>query len=249
MKAISVIGYHHSGKTTTVVALVRALTARGYTVATIKDIHSDKYRADTPGKNSALHVEAGSIQTVARGQFDTALIYPRTLSLSEILTHIQADFLVIEGMKDAAVPKIVCAKEVSELDELVDDACIGISGIVISEGYSHPSIPVFKLPEATEQLCDAVLQKSFVILPNADPQCCTRCGASCLQMARDIVQGRRSRSDCVLDGKSSISLTVDGKEVQIVPFVQDILKDSILAITKNLRDIPDNKEIEIRIKP
>jgi molybdopterin-guanine dinucleotide biosynthesis protein B len=249
MKAIAVIGYHHTGKTTTVLALVRALTARGYKVATIKDIHSGKYRADSPGKNSALHVEAGSIQTVARGLYDTALIYPRTLPLNEIIAHLQADFLVIEGMKDAPVPKIVCAKEAAELPELIDDSCIGISGIIASEGFHHPELPGFKLPEDAEALCDTALNKCFELLPAADPDCCSRCGSSCLQMAKDIVQGRRKRSDCVLDGKSGISLTVDGKAVQIVPFVQDILKDSILAIVKNLRDIPANKEIEIRIKP
>ncbi|HQB97633.1 MAG TPA: molybdopterin-guanine dinucleotide biosynthesis protein MobB, partial [Candidatus Cloacimonadota bacterium] len=111
MKAIAVIGYHHTGKTTTVVNIVRRLSELGYRVATIKDIHSEKFRADTPGKNSALHIEAGSNQTVARGLYDTSLIFPRTLALNEIVPHLSADFLVIESMKDAPVPKIVCAKE------------------------------------------------------------------------------------------------------------------------------------------
>jgi molybdopterin-guanine dinucleotide biosynthesis adapter protein len=247
MKALAVIGYHHTGKTTTVVEVVKALTAKGLRVATIKDIHSEQFRADTPGKNSALHIAAGSIQTCARGLQDTAIIYPRQLSLSQILPHIDADFLIIEGMKDAAVPKIVCASKSSELDELIDDTCIGISGLIAKENYQHPSLPVFALPEDQELLCKMVLAASFEILPMADPECCSRCGDSCFELAGDIVQGRRSRSDCVLDGHKRLILKVGGKEVVIVPFVQDILCDTISAIINNLRDIEQGKDIEIRI--
>lgn len=249
MKAIAVIGYHHTGKTTTVVNIVRRLSELGYRVATIKDIHSEKFRADTPGKNSALHIDAGSKQTVARGLYDTSLIFPRTLALSEIVPHLSADFLVIEGMKDAPVPKIVCAKETKDMEGLLDDTTIGISGIIANSGYKNDTLPIYPIPEETNALCEMILARSFELLPAADPDCCSRCGTSCLQMAADILQGKARREDCVLDGSPKITLTADGKEVQIVPFVQDILKDSILAILKNLRDIPDNARIEINILP
>jgi|GEM_PF-7107489 len=36
MKAIGVIGYHHTGKTTLVCALIKELTARGYKVVSIQ---------------------------------------------------------------------------------------------------------------------------------------------------------------------------------------------------------------------
>ncbi|MCB5262321.1 MAG: molybdopterin-guanine dinucleotide biosynthesis protein B [Candidatus Cloacimonetes bacterium] len=247
MKAIAVIGYHHTGKTTTVMSIVQALTAKGYKVATIKDIHSDKYRADTAGKNSALHVEAGSIQTVAKGLYDTAIIYPKPLPLNEILPHIVADYLIIEGMKDAPVPKLVCAESTDQLDELIDDTCIGICGLIANTPYTHPSLPVFRLPQGASALCERVLSTSFEILPASDPECCSRCGGTCYEMAAAIVQGRKSRSDCVLDGKNSLILKVGGKEVVIVPFVQDILRDNILAVLNNLRDIEPGKDIEIKL--
>jgi len=247
MKALAVIGYHHTGKTTAVTAIVRYLSGLGYKVATIKDIHSEKFRADSPGKNSALHIEAGSIQTVARGLYDTAVVYPYPLPLHDIVPKIEADFLIIEGMKDAPMPKIVCAKEPAELDELVDDCTIGISGKISDGTYSHPRLPVLSAIRAEKDLGELVLQKSFEILPIPEPDCCSRCGGTCFQMAADIVQGRRNRADCVLDQKNSLSLKVGGKEVTIVPFVQDILQDCILAIVNNLRDIEAGKEIEIRI--
>ncbi|MCK9557134.1 MAG: molybdopterin-guanine dinucleotide biosynthesis protein B [Candidatus Cloacimonetes bacterium] len=248
MKAIAVIGYHHTGKTSTVVNLVRELCSRGHTVATIKDIHSEKFRADTPGKNSALHIKAGSKLTVARGIYDTALIFPRSLPLNEIMPHIAADFLVIEGMKAAPMAKIVCADSEAQLTELIDDTCIGISDIITNSDFKHDKLDVFRIPQDVSALCDTVLAHSFEILPAADPECCQRCGGTCLQMAGDIVQGRRKRSECVLDGTSRISLKVGGKDVLIVPFVQDILKDSIMAIVNNLRDIAPNQEIQINIR-
>lgn len=249
MKAIAVIGYHHTGKTTTVMSIVQALKDKGYKVATIKDIHSEKYRADTAGKNSALHIEAGSSQTVAKGLYDTAIIYPRSLPLNEILPHISADYLVIEGMKDAAVPKLVCAANTGQLDELIDDTCIGICGLIANTDYSHPSLPVFRLPQDAAALCERVIATSFEILPIPEEECCSRCGSSCYEMAKAIVQGRKSRSDCVLDGENSIVLKVDGKQVVIVPFVQDILQDTIMAVLKNLKDTDISKEIEIQIRP
>lgn len=247
MKAIAIIGYHHTGKTTAVTALVTALTARGHRVATIKDIHSEKFRADTAGTNSALHVAAGSIQTVARGLYDTAVIHPRPLPLSEIVPGIEADFLIIEGMKDAPMPKIICAEDELQLQELIDDCTIGISGKISDTAFTHPQLPVFSAINAPDDLCKLVLEKSFEILPVADPECCQRCGSTCLQMAADIVQGRRSRQDCVLDGKRRLRLFSGGKEVVIVPFVQEILQGTIMAIVDKLRDIPNKDKIEIRI--
>lgn len=249
MKAFAIIGYHHTGKTTTVVNVVKELVSRGFTVATIKDIHSEQYHADKPGKNSALHIKAGSNLAVARGLYDTALIFPRTLQLWEITPHLQADYLVIEGMKDAPVPKIVCAQDNIQIEELADDTAIAISGIVAGTKYKHPFLPVIDGSSRSSELCDLIMAKCFTMLPAADPDCCNRCGSSCYQMAADILQGKRTREDCVLDGKPGISLKVGNKEITIVPFVQDILKDSIMAIINNLRDVNSNLKIEITIKP
>ncbi|MCB5271743.1 MAG: molybdopterin-guanine dinucleotide biosynthesis protein B [Candidatus Cloacimonetes bacterium] len=249
MKAIAVIGYHHTGKTSMVVALVKALSARGLRVATIKDIHSEKYRADTEGKNTALHIAAGSVQTFARGLYDSAMIYPRPLSLQEILPHIEADFLIVEGMKDSALPKIVCAANTAELDELVDDSTIAIGGLISEDLKHYDGLDIFNAQRNAERICQLVLDKSFRILPMALPECCSRCGSSCYQMAQDIVQGRRSRDECVMDASQSITLEVAGQQVSIVPFVQDILQDTIMAVLGNLKDTDISKEIKIHIRP
>ncbi|MCD8479719.1 MAG: molybdopterin-guanine dinucleotide biosynthesis protein B [Candidatus Cloacimonetes bacterium] len=245
MKALGVIGFHHSGKTTLVVSLVKALTARGLRVATIKDIHNEQYRVDTQGKNTALHIAAGSVQTFARGLHDSAMIYPHPLSLKEIMPHLKADILIIEGMKDAAVPKIVCAKNSGDIDELLDDSVIAISGVISDELKQYQGLDAWSAEREIDELCQIVLSKSFKMLPQADPECCSRCGSTCYQMACDIVQGRRERSECVMDSGNGLILEAGGREIAIVPFVQDILRDTILGVLKNLRDTDISKEIRI----
>jgi len=248
MKALAVIGYHHTGKTTLVCALIQQLTALGYSVASIKDIHAEGFRVDIPGKNTAKHAAAGSQAVFAKGLHDSGLLFPRSLSLKEILPYLHADFLIIEGMKDAPVPKLVCAESTGQWDELIDESTIGLSGMLADNYTSYNGLPVFCLQRDLQALSDLVINRSFDILPLADPECCSACGKTCLQMARDIVQGRAKRSDCVLDGHKELILSVGGKEVVIVPFVQKIMREVILALVNNLKDIDPQGDINITLR-
>lgn len=258
MKAIAIIGYHHTGKTTAAVALISALKQRGYKVCSIKDIHSEAYHADKEGSNSAKHAAAGSSAVFARGIYDSALILPGTQKpdgsytqpdLAEIISYLKADFLVIEGMKEAPVPKIVCAQSTEQLDELVDETSIGISGIIASELDSYHGLPVFCLEKHQDAFVDTVLKRSFEILPCSPPECCSACGKDCYQMACDIIQGRAKRSDCVQDNAKELVLKIGGDELVIVPFVQKLLRDSILSFIHNLKGVDKAGKIEISINP
>lgn len=247
MKAISVIGYHHTGKTTTVVALIKALVARGFTVSSIKDIHSENFHADKSGSNSDKHAKAGSDAVFARGLYDTALIFPRKLNLTEMSSHLCSDFLIIEGIKQAPTPKIVCAETTDQLDELLDDTTVAISGMIANELREYKGIPVYCLQKDLDALLYLLIDKSFTLLPDVETECCGECGMSCYQMAGEIVQGRAKRSDCLLDNHSGLSLKIDGKEIQIVPFVQRIIRDSIKSMVNNLKDVDPDGRIEITI--
>ncbi|MDP3114798.1 MAG: molybdopterin-guanine dinucleotide biosynthesis protein B [Candidatus Cloacimonadaceae bacterium] len=248
MKAIGIVGYHHTGKTTMAVAVIRELTQRGYKVASIKDIHNESYRADSEGSNSWKHAKAGATQVFARGLQDSALILTPSPDLKDIIPLLTADFLVIEGMKHAALPKIVCAETTGQLDELIDETTIGISGKIASELESYHNLPVYCLQNNLEQLINDILTKTFEILPQSDPDCCSACGKSCFDLAADIVQGRAKREDCVLDGKKRLRLYVNDREIVIVPFVQNMLKDVISAMTDNLNGIDPSGTIRIEIK-
>ncbi len=248
MKAIGIIGYHHTGKTTLATALISELTRRGFKVASIKDIHNEAYRADSEGTNSWKHAQAGARQVFARGLHDSALVLTPPPSLPQMLSLLAADFLVIEGMKEAAVPKIVCAETEEQLDELIDDTVIAVSGLISGQLETYRGLPVFCLQRRKEELVDLVLSRAFEILPQSEPDCCSACGKTCLQLAGDIVQGRAARSDCVQDGRHALTLSVGDKQVAIVPFVQNLLRDSILAFVNNLRDIPPGGEITVTFR-
>ncbi|HNQ44727.1 MAG TPA: molybdopterin-guanine dinucleotide biosynthesis protein MobB, partial [Candidatus Cloacimonadota bacterium] len=171
------------------------------------------------------------------------------LELAEMLRFIEADFLIIEGMKDAPVPKLVCAETTAQLDELIDDTCIGVSGLIADTIPSYRSLKVYCLQKELNELVDHVLDRVFDVLPMADPECCSACGASCGQMAADIVQGRKIRQDCLLDAGRDVILQADGQEIVIVPFVQQLLRDTLRALTKNLKGVNPEAELTLTIKP
>ncbi len=248
MKALGVIGYHRTGKTTVATAIIRELTQQGYNVCSIKDIHSETYRSDTKGKNTYLHTQAGSKAVFAKGLYDSALLFPKSLNLAEMVQFLNADYLIIEGLQNAPVPKIICAENTAQLEELVDDTCIGISGVIASQIDSFQGLPVFSLPEDLAVLLRTVQEKCFDLLPLAEPECCSECGKDCYTMAGDIVQGRAKRSDCVLDNNAELKLWVGEREIVIVPFVQKLLRDIVCSFVNNLKDVDPDGKIKLEIK-
>jgi molybdopterin-guanine dinucleotide biosynthesis protein MobB len=109
MNRIHVVGRKNHGKTTLVVELVEALTARGVRVGTIK--HSPhQHEVDTPTKDSHRHRQAG-------GQ-PAALITPSLLGLFLSTVDQQdpyallapmfndCDLVIVEGNTDADAPKL-----------------------------------------------------------------------------------------------------------------------------------------------
>jgi len=248
MIALGITGYHHTGKTTLATRIISLLREEGHRVASIKDIHNEDYRADKEGSNSWKHAQAGADQVFARGLHDAALILTAPPDIPRMLELIRADWLIIEGLKEAAVPKILCASDAAQAEELLDETVFALWGGISREYQSYKGLPVLPVDMPDAELLDLVRMKSFEILPHSDPECCGACGRDCYHMAADIVQGRAKRSDCVLDNQNSITLSVGGKPVTIVPFVQNILRDGILGMVDNLKGIDSTRDIEIRIK-
>jgi molybdopterin-guanine dinucleotide biosynthesis protein B len=247
MKVFSVAGYHHTGKTTAVTALLKELKKRGYSVASIKDIHNQNFTMEKPNSNSWKHWQASDSMVFARGKTETYQIWHQHLSLNEMLRHLKSDYVVIEGMKTAAVPHIICAQNATELEELIDGTTLAISGKYADQHSEFLNLPAISAKEDIKSLADLVEDKVFTVLPLADPKCCKACGMSCYQMVGAILQGKKQRSDCVLDNNKQIILRIDEREENIVPFVQNVLKDTIEAMVRKLKGCQHGK-IEIEIK-
>jgi len=110
MKLYGVIGWKNAGKTTLVERLVAEISARGYTVSTVKHTHH-LVDVDRPGKDSHRHREAGAHQVIlassARWALMTELRGQPEEPLEALLAHLDAvDLVIVEGYKRDTHPKI-----------------------------------------------------------------------------------------------------------------------------------------------
>lgn len=246
MKVLSVAGYHHTGKTGVVVALLAELKRRGFSVSSVKDIHNEAFTMEKPGSNSWRHWEASQDTVIARGLAETYQIWHRRLTLNEMLARLDTDFVIVEGIRDAALPRIITAESEVQLDELVDETVFAVSGIYSDHHRSYRDLPVLNAERDIAALTDLVVDKVFDVLPLPLEECCTRCGSSCHAMVGEILAGRRQRGECRTDRITSLSIEIDGKPLTIVPYVQDTLRDVIRAFLGNLKGVTSG-DVIIRI--
>ena len=248
MYAVQVCGYHKSGKTTTVKELIKRLKMAGNSVASIKDIHIEGFQIDPPNSNTYIHKLAGADLVVARGETETDFLYYHKMDFLEIVRKISADWLVVEGFKDFPLPKIVCAKTAAEADELIDRRTFAISGIIANSKQDYHGLPVFNSlnAEQANQLWELAATKVFPILPYVDAACCKLCGLTCSKMVEAIIQGEKSYDDCLIN-RTKVHLKIADRNIAIVPFVQNILKNNILAVVSELDGWEKDRRIEIVI--
>jgi molybdopterin-guanine dinucleotide biosynthesis protein B len=251
MKSLSVIGVTKSGKTTTIENIIKELKRRRFSVGSIKEIHYEKFAIDTEGTNTDRHMKAGAEVVTARGNNETDILYPVQLSVEDILRFYVQDYVVMEGVKDYNVPIILCAHSIEEIkDHKGKDyfkRVFLISGVVANSGTDiFEGIPVINSQIDITKLVDLIVEKVFDILPDFSPNCCSACGYDCRELCARILKGKSKRSDCRIS-ESSILLSIDGKKVGMVPFVQGFLKDTIKALVSNLKGYKKGKKIEIII--
>ena len=103
-------GWSGSGKTTLVEQLVAYLVGRGYEIATIKHAHHH-FDADTPGKDSFRHRQAGSRQVLVSSAQRSALFTEHVDNdepdLPDLLGQLApADLVFVEGFKKYPIEKI-----------------------------------------------------------------------------------------------------------------------------------------------
>jgi len=106
---LGVSGWHNSGKTVLVEALVAALRAKGLRVCTIK--HAARgFQIDEPGSDSARMWEAGAEAVAVVGP-DELLIRQRVPkpTLDDALARLKGncDVILVEGFKRARLPRVV----------------------------------------------------------------------------------------------------------------------------------------------
>jgi len=152
MKVFAIVGITDSGKTSTLVNIIKELVTRGYEVNSVKSVHIDNFSVDKKGKDSWRHKEAGSKVTALRSKNETAIIFQEGLDVKELLAFFNCDYLALEGFNEAVnVPKIVCAKNTEGINDKFNDSIFAISGKISSELKEYKGIKVINgLTDITE---------------------------------------------------------------------------------------------------
>jgi molybdopterin-guanine dinucleotide biosynthesis protein B len=156
LKVFSVYGYSLSGKTTTIECLIRELNKRDYTVGTVKDIHYERFAIDTIGSNTDRHRKAGAELVTARGLYETDILFKERLPIPEILKFYTQDFVILEGVTDFDVPRILCASSTEDVKKRMNPSVFALSGIISNELTCCDKLPVISAIRDIEKLTDLV---------------------------------------------------------------------------------------------
>ncbi len=220
MKAIGIVGYKGSGKTTLAVGLSRELQNRGHTVVMIK--HSDSELL--PGHVDSTKMVSACGQAAVIGPSETVISFKGAISLEHVLKYFQADMAIIEGFKgERTYPRIVCLRDETEAQSLFDGLQIGVVGR--GEGLAVP------LLGTVAEAADLVLEKAFK-LPGLD---CGACGfAVCQELARAIIAGTRTTVDCASLHSRAV-VRVDDEIIPLNPFTSEMVASTIKGLLASLK--------------
>lgn len=118
MKAVGIIGYHKSGKTTLGVKLCKELASKGLGVGVIKHVSCELHFADA---DSSRYRDVASV-VAAASPAEAEIIVKGEKSLQDMLRYCAGcDLVLVEGFKrERLLPKIVCLREREEKQELFD---------------------------------------------------------------------------------------------------------------------------------
>ncbi|MEL7646901.1 MAG: molybdopterin-guanine dinucleotide biosynthesis protein B [Sedimentibacter sp.] len=247
MKVFSVIGISKSGKTTSIEKIIQELKRRNYSVGTVKEIHFHDFKMDMEGTNTDRHRKAGSELVSARGANETDIMFQRKLSVNEILDFYSHDFVILEGVRDTCAPKIVTAHDIEGIEARMDETTFAISGIISESIQHYRGIPSVNAMTEIDKLVDLIEDKVFDRLPDMKDECCQKCGHTCREFCSMILQKKAKRCDCVLS-QQEVILKINGKEIAMVPFVQNILRNAVEAVSKELSGFSESGDIEVCIR-
>jgi len=248
MKVFSVCGITQSGKTTTIEQIIHELSSRGKKVGSVKEIHYEAFAIDgEPSSNTFRHRGAGSQLVTARGHRETDVLFPAMLDMRKILSFYDGfDYVVLEGVSDIPVPTIVTAHAPEDLEQKWSDFVFCVSGR-FSEGLTeYKGVPAISALSDAASLVNLVERKVYDLLPGFDPRCCGTCGSGCRELGIKILRGEAKRGDCAAG--RGVELTIDGRRIDIVPFVQSILRGTILGVVGELDGYREGGEIRIEFR-
>ena len=228
---VAVVGNSNSGKTTAVEVLIKGLTEKGFKIGSAKHIPDPEFTIDTKGKDTWKHAKAGADTVLSVGQNELAVIKKVDTTkfyLKQIVAEFsdEIDIIVLEGFKrlvgeDSSIPKLVTVNSVNDVKAAIN----GYKNILAFIGLAPDNkteikIPIIDVLKESEKLVDLVNQKVGV-----------------------LVERKRQREE-------KITIHVNYDLLPLGDFVQDILRNTVLAMVSSLKGvkIKGEEKVEIFIK-
>lgn len=158
MNIFGVVGFKNAGKTGLMERLVKDITARGFTVSTLKHAHH-QFDVDQEGKDSFRHRTAGANQVLLassqRWALMTELRGETEPTLADLLAQLDpVDLVLVEGYKRDAHPKVEAYRKAAGNSLICDDTVRAVA----SDTYLDLDRPVFDL-DATKDIADFILKE------------------------------------------------------------------------------------------
>ncbi|WP_114285573.1 molybdopterin-guanine dinucleotide biosynthesis protein B, partial [Candidatus Halocynthiibacter alkanivorans] len=165
MRIYGVAGWKNAGKTGLMERLVAEITARGFTVSTVKHAHH-RFDVDQPGRDSYRHREAGAREVLLSSSNRWALMHElRDVdepTLAQHLTRLEpCDLVLIEGYKRDDHPKIE-AHRAETGNPLIAPDDPTVRAVASDVALPDLLIPVFDLDD-TMALADFVMREVGLI--------------------------------------------------------------------------------------
>jgi len=245
MRAVSIIGFKNSGKTTLTALLAGVLERRGMRVSIVKHTSSG---LDKPSTDSArLRAPGRSVLALSDGE--CALFYGETRRLADMLPLIQADMLLVEGGKGLGwLPRILCLRtpdeaEADEPEKLDRGLAFAAWGRTAAPGLPYfPGGPGVE-DEALEALATLAQEKAF-LLPGLD---CAACGReNCAALAAEIVAGKAGAQDCAALC-AEVEARINGQPLGLNAFTARIVAGALRGMLREMKGFaPGDITLKIR---
>ena len=225
---IAIVGSSNSGKTTALEAIIKGLTKKGYKVASAKRIPEPEFTIDTEGKDTWRHAKAGASTILSVAPNELTIIkkaVTKKYTLEQLISEIpdQTDIIIVEGFKslvgeDMTIPKIVATKTDNEISAALERYKNIIAFIGhIPDRKVETDIPFLDAINETEKLVELVNKKVAV-----------------------LVERKQKR-------KEKIIIQVDEQILPLGDFVQDIIRNSVLAMVSSLKGVKIKGEEKVSI--
>ncbi len=225
---VAVVGSSESGKTTAIEAIIKGLTKQGYTVASAKRIPEPEFTIDAEGKDTWRQAKAGASTILSVAPKELAVIKKvetKKYALEQIVAEIpdETDIIIIEGFKslvgqDMTIPKIVATKTDNEISEALESYKNIIAFIgYIPEQKMETEIPFVDTLTEPEKLVELVNTKIAV-----------------------LVERKRKREE-------KITIQIGEQILPLGDFVQDIVRNSVLAMVSSLKGVKIKGEEKVSI--